>query len=59
MNPIIASLLLRSRKFHSEAAANIGGNNFRLISEISYLDKTIIINSIYTHAEYDKEMWKK
>ncbi|MGB5771973.1 MAG: type II toxin-antitoxin system HigB family toxin [Crocosphaera sp.] len=37
----------------------MGGNNFRLISEISYLDKTIIINSIYTHAEYDKEMWKK
>jgi mRNA interferase HigB len=38
---------------------NIGGNNFRLIAEISYLDKTIIIDSILTHAEYDKEMWKK
>ncbi len=38
---------------------NIGGNNFRLIAEISYLEKTIIIDSIFTHAEYDKEMWKK
>ena len=38
---------------------NIGGNNFRLIAEISYLEKTIIINSIFTHAEYDKEFWKK
>ena len=37
---------------------NIGGNNFRLIAEISYLEKTIIINSIFTHAEYDKEFWK-
>ena len=37
----------------------IGGNNFRLIAEISYLDKIIIIDSILTHAEYDKENWKK
>ena len=38
---------------------NISGNNFRLIAEISYYEKTIIIDSILTHAEYDKEMWKK
>ena len=38
---------------------NIGGNNFRLIAEVSYSEKTIIIDSIFTHAEYDKEMWKK
>jgi mRNA interferase HigB len=37
---------------------NISGNNFRLIAEISYLEKTIIIDSILTHAEYDKEAWK-
>lgn len=37
---------------------NISGNNFRLIAEISYFEKTIIIDSILTHAEYDKEMWK-
>ena len=37
---------------------NISGNNFRLIAEISYIEKTIIIDSILTHAEYDKETWK-
>jgi mRNA interferase HigB len=37
---------------------NISGNNFRLIAEISYFEKTIIIDSILTHAEYDKEIWK-
>jgi mRNA-degrading endonuclease HigB of HigAB toxin-antitoxin module len=31
---------------------------FRLIAEISYFEKTIIIDSILTHAEYDKEIWK-
>jgi len=25
---------------------------------MSYIEKTIIIDSILTHAEYDKEMWK-
>lgn len=29
---------------------NIGGNNFRLIAEISYLDQTIIINSIFGYS---------
>jgi mRNA interferase HigB len=38
---------------------NMVGNNFRLIAEISYLEKTVIIDSIFTHAEYDKEIWKK
>lgn len=37
---------------------NIRGNNFRLITEISYLEKTITIDSVLTHAEYDKETWK-
>lgn len=37
---------------------NISGNNFRLIAEISYFEKTIIIESILTHAEYDKEVLK-
>jgi mRNA interferase HigB len=37
---------------------NISGNNFRLIAEISYLEKIITVDSILTHAEYDKEIWK-
>lgn len=38
---------------------NICGNNFRLIAEIFYEDKTVLIRHVLTHAEYDKEGWKK
>jgi mRNA interferase HigB len=37
---------------------NIGGNNCRLIAAISCFEKTIIIDSILTHAEYDKGVLK-
>lgn len=37
---------------------NISGNNFRLITEISYLENVIIIDLILTHAEYNKGRWK-
>jgi mRNA interferase HigB len=38
---------------------NVGGNNFRLITEIFYDDETVLIRHVLTHAEYDKEDWKK
>ena len=38
---------------------NIGGNDFRLITEIFYDDQTVLIRHVLTHAEYDKEDWKK
>jgi mRNA interferase HigB len=38
---------------------NIGGNDFRLVTEIYYEDQTILIRHVLTHAEYDKEEWKK
>ena len=38
---------------------NIGGNDFRLITEIFYDDQTILIRDVLTHAVYDKERWKK
>ena len=38
---------------------NIGGNDFRLIAEIFYDDQTVLIRHVLTHAEYDKEDWKK
>jgi len=31
----------------------------RLITEIYYEDQTLLIRHILTHAEYDKEDWKK
>jgi mRNA interferase HigB len=38
---------------------DIGGNDFRLITEIFYHDETILVRQVLTHAEYDKEDWKK
>lgn len=38
---------------------NIGGNKIRLISAIHYNTICIYIRNILTHAEYDKERWKK
>jgi len=38
---------------------NIGGNNIRLVSAIHYNTKCVYIRAILTHAEYDKEKWKK
>ena len=38
---------------------NIGGNNFRLITYIDYQSNKVFIREVLTHAEYDKEYWKK
>lgn len=40
---------------------NIGGNNFRLIASIQYnpTDRRVTIDTILTHAEYDKGRWKE
>ena len=38
---------------------NICGNKYRLITEIFYKDRTILIREVLTHAQYNKETWKK
>ena len=38
---------------------NIAGNDFRLITEIFYDDRTILIRHVLTHSEYDKGDWKR
>jgi mRNA interferase HigB len=38
---------------------NVKGNSFRLITEIFYEGQTILVRHVLTHAEYDKENWKK
>jgi len=37
---------------------NICGNDFRLVTEIFYKDRTILIRHVLTHAEYDRGEWK-
>jgi len=38
---------------------NIKGNSFRLIVSIDYRKQLIYVKYILTHAEYDKNQWKK
>lgn len=38
---------------------NISGNKYRLVVKIDYEIQTIFIKHIMTHAEYDKDKWKK
>lgn len=43
----------------SSTVFNIGGNDFRLVTEIVYLTHKVYIRWVGTHAEYDKGKWKK
>jgi mRNA interferase HigB len=38
---------------------NISGKSYRLITEIFYEDRTILVRQVLTHSEYDKGDWKK
>ena len=37
---------------------NIKGNTYRLIVKIEYRSQIIFINTVLTHAQYDKGLWK-
>lgn len=37
---------------------NVGGNKYRLITEINYRSETLFLRAILTHAEYDQDTWK-
>ena len=38
---------------------NIGGNKYRLIVDVLYPVQVAYICTVLTHAEYDKDRWKK
>ena len=38
---------------------NIGGNKYRLITEIYYSQRVVLIRNVLTHAEYDRGNWKR
>jgi len=38
---------------------NIKGNNYRLIAAIHYNTQIVYVLDFLTHAEYDKDQWKK
>ena len=58
--------LADARKTFSKADAvekwtifNIKGNQYRLIAEINYVFSRVYIRHVLTHAEYDREDWKR
>ncbi|MGH9755668.1 MAG: type II toxin-antitoxin system HigB family toxin [Blastocatellia bacterium] len=38
---------------------NIGGNKYRLTAYVSYTLQVVGVNRVMTHAEYNREKWKK
>lgn len=38
---------------------NIAGNKFRLIGALRFRQQRVFVLRILTHAEYDRERWKK
>lgn len=38
---------------------DLGGNKFRLIAAIHYNRRKVYIRHVLTHADYDREKWKK
>ena len=41
------------------AIFNIHGNRYRLIVRVSWKSKRLYVKEFLTHAEYEKEKWKK
>jgi mRNA interferase HigB len=37
---------------------NIGGNKYRLVTEIAYDEVLVVVDVVMTHAEYSKDKWK-
>ena len=38
---------------------NVGGNKYRLISEVSYANAIVRALMVLTHTDYDRERWKR
>jgi len=46
-------------KYRACVIFDIAGNNYRLIAIIDYAAEIVAIRKALTHAEYNKEKWKK
>ena len=44
---------------HTFTVFNIGGNKYRLITEIYYPQRVVLIREVLTHADYDRGDWKR
>lgn len=53
-----ASIPIKCDRVGNFVVFDIGGNNYRLIVYIDYIDKKVFIRRFLTHAEYDKNNWR-
>jgi mRNA interferase HigB len=37
---------------------NIGGNKYRLVVRVHYVNHRVYVVGVYTHREYDEDKWK-
>jgi len=37
---------------------NVKGNEYRLLTQVNYRDRVVLVLELLTHAEYDKDAWK-
>ena len=38
---------------------NVGGNNYRVIAYVHFRGQRLFIRAVLTHAEYDRDRWKR
>lgn len=38
---------------------NVGGNDYRVITQIKYEDQIVFIRCVQTHDEYNRTIWKR
>ena len=50
---------VKDNKGNSLVVFDINGGRFRLTTSIDYISGEVLIRYVQTHAEYDKNNWKK
>ena len=48
-----------TRSGRTAAVFDIGGNKYRVVTQIDYLRQTVFISRVLDHKEYDRNSWKK
>ena len=38
---------------------NVGGNKYRVVTEIDYRGALVVVDVVMTHAEYSRDRWKE
>jgi mRNA interferase HigB len=46
-------------KVGARVVFNVGGNKYRIISGVDYEKNRVFVRHVFTHAEYDKGLWKQ